>query len=131
MVSLVVIMSAVQQILVGVATSFVVAGVVGFGSANFFIGSLESDVKNLVATVDKYDMSQMNADIQLNTQRNNDQDKRIDNFESLVVKGIDEQRNQWNMVFDELKSISVSVARQEGKIGAIEVDITEIKEGMR
>jgi len=118
MISLVVIMSALQQIAIGV----VVAGAVGYGSAQFSAGSLQRQVD-------------INTD-QLRTQvdlapRVTSLEKRFDTFEKLVVDGQKESRDIAYKILSEIAQMRQDTAINSTKIGAIEVDLAEIREKIK
>lgn len=136
MISLVVIMSAAHQILVGAVTSLLVAGAVGYGSASFFAGGIERQVqvntdelKDRKALVDK--SANVESRIATLESEMRSVSKRIDLFEAIVVDNQKESQKIAYQILNEVAAMRKDTAVNSTRIGAIEVDISEIKEKVK
>lgn len=114
--------SALQQILVGVASSAVVAGAVGYGSANFAAGESNQKLES-----HERQLSNLNGI----SGRVDNLEKRFDTFEKLVVDGQKESRDIAYRILGEIAEIRKDTAINSTEIGAIKIDVQEIKESMK
>jgi hypothetical protein len=118
MFSIVVFMSALQQIAIGV----IVAGAVGYGSAQFSAGSLQKQVDiNTEQLRTQSDLAPRVANLE----------KRFDTFEALVIDGQKESRDIAYKILGEIAEMRKDTAVNSSEIGAIKVDIAEIKEKVK
>ena len=122
MFSIVVFMSAVQQIAIGVISSILVAGAVGYGSANYVAGGMQRQVE--------INTHQLQSQVDLSA-RVTSLEKRFDTFERLVVDGQKESRDIAYRILGEIAQMRQDTAINSTKIGAIEVDVAEIREKVK
>lgn len=121
--------SPAQQITITVTASVLTAAIIGYGTANYAAGSVQAQVntntqelrdrKPLVDAASSYEVRLTAAEA------------RIDAFQSLVIDGQKEQRNISNKILEEVAYMRKDTAVNSTKIGAIEIDISEIKESIR
>ena len=122
MISIVVFMSTMQQILIGVASSAIVAGAVGYGSANYAAG----EGRAMLMAHDKQLTSLVGIPSRVDTL-----EKRFDTFENLVTDGQKESREIAYKILGEIAELRKDTAINSTEIGAIKVDIQEIKENIK
>lgn len=136
MISLVVFMSTAHQILVGAATSLLVAGAVGYGSINYYAGGLQKQVDHNAAELGEIkSLSNRSSGLESRvTVLENQLDsigKRLDSFERIVVDNQKESQAIAYKILGEVAAMRKDTAINSTKIGAIEVDISEIKEKVK
>lgn len=120
------IMTTSHQIIVSVLSSVIVAGAVGYGSANFSAGELRNQVNvNTETLKDRATLVQKASgyDARLTAV-----EARVNTFERLVIDGQKEQREISSAILREIALMRKDTAINTTKIGAIEVDISEIKD---
>lgn len=122
MFSIVVFMSAMQQILIGAASSALVAGAVGYGSANYAAG----ESRAMLVRHDK----QLDSLVSV-VNRVENLEKRFDSFEKIVTDGQKESRDIAYQILREVAEMRKDTAINSTEIGAIKVDIQEIKENIK
>lgn len=138
MISLVVFMTSAQQWAVGLLLPAVITIGGNYGYSKFNEGSQNQWRESIDEKLKAANLPQMKTEIELQKLRDKAQSERINAIELLFSKSMDEQKEQWRLVFNELKSISISSGRQgekitsmEKKIGAIEVEITELNKKVK
>lgn len=120
-----VIMTTAQQWLVGLLVPTVISITVGYGGFQYGYGGIsqklidyEDEINSMKPLFSKIPI--LESDIK---HANN----RIDTFEAIVVNGQKEQRQIANKILDEMATISKDNAVNSTRIGAIEVNVSEIK----
>lgn len=110
--------SPLQQVVIAVVT----AGVVSFASVTFYAGSADRQIK--INTDELKRRGELVAKFQVMESNMAAMEKRLDTYENLVIDGQKE-------ILKEIAAMNVQAAKSATKIGAIEIDISEIKESMR
>ena len=136
MFSIVVFMSVLQQVLVGGLTSLLVAGAVGYGTFNYASGSLHKQVEINTTEIGKQEAIEVRVS---NLERYASTiepkvvnlEKRFDTFEALVIDGQKESRDIAYKILGEIAEMRKDTAVNSSEIGAIKVDIAEIKEKVK
>lgn len=105
-----------------VAIAVVTAGCVSFASAAFYAGQQDKQIQSNTSDIEKMQPQVAKIPIIENTQAS--MERRLDTYEKLVIEGQKE-------ILKEITNIRVDYAENSTKIGAIEVDISEIKESIK
>lgn len=105
-----------------VAVAVVTAGCISFGSVTFYAGQQDTQIQTNTDNILKMQPQVDKIPIIENTQAS--MNRRLDTYEKLVIEGQKE-------ILKEITNIRVDYAENSTKIGAIEVDISEIKESIK
>lgn len=113
--------STVQQIAITVAASVITAGCIGLVSANFVDGENARQIKINTLQIEKNTLAV--ADIPVLKSNVIAMERRLDTYEKLVIEG---QKD----ILKELSAMRVDSAKNATEIGAIKIDISEIKDSI-
>ena len=116
--------SPLQTFGLTVCSSLCVAGIVSYGTANYAAGGVENQVaantqelRDRKPLVDKA----TGYEVRLSTV-----EAKIEAFQALVIDGQKEQRTTANQILYEISLMRKDTAVNSTRIGAIEVDVSEI-----
>lgn len=127
MISLVVLMTSVQQWSIGLLLPVAITVGGNWGLAQFKDGSNERRLDGIESQLRSADLSQMKTNIALNTQRNEVQDAEIEGIKTLTK----EQIQISNRIFDELRKLNTTTSNQELKINGLSADFDEFKDDFK
>ena len=102
-----------------VAIAVITAGCVSFASAAFYAGQQDKQIQDNTADIAKNAMAV--ADVPVMKSNIRAMERRLDTYEQLVINGQKE-------ILKEISAMRVDSAKNATEIGAIKVDISEIKE---
>lgn len=106
-----------QQIAIAVVT----AGCISFASATYYAGENDRQIKINTAQIEKNTAAI--ADVPVMASNIKAMERRLDTYERLVIDGQKE-------ILKEISAMRVDSAKNATEIGAIKVDISEIKEAI-
>jgi len=120
-----------KQIAVGVVTS----ALVSFASAAFYAGQKDQQISEnkTESQENKAEIAKIIpvlSKIPVLENRLNSTDKRLDTYESLVIRGQEKQQEIANQILDEMRGLRQDTSANKGEIGAIKTDIQWIKESI-
>jgi len=116
--------SSLQSFLVTVGSSLFVAGFVGYGTANYAAGSVQTQVNANTQTLrDRKPLVDRASGYEA---RLSSAEARIDAFQAIVIDGQKEQRQISKEILAEIAFMRKDTAVNSTRIGAIEVDVKEI-----
>lgn len=107
-----------------VCSSLCVAGIVGYGTANYAAGGVENQVAaNTQELRDRKPLVDKATGYEV---RLSAVEAKIEAFQALVIDGQKEQRTTANQILYEISLMRKDTAVNSTRIGAIEVDVSEI-----
>ncbi len=114
--------SPLQQIAIAIVT----AGCISFGSSAFYAGATNRQLETNTEKLATYEKQMAKIPVMESSIANMqgsiaNMQKRLDTYENLVVNGQKE-------ILKEISAMNILSARSDERIGAIEVDISEIKD---